>query len=199
MLKNPTVDINHRDEKEGVNAFWLAAFYGHGEIMSILAKHGIDLLNRHKITQSNALHIATEKEHANVVKLLIDSGFPINETKQGGFTALIISCMCKFNEDHDHVHQEFNDDNNSMYIPKMLVAAGADINHVTDLGISALSQAIDLHNNKLAEFLLKKGADIFNKEPTQLDQGPLFRAINQNNLTAVELLCDHGADLTVTN
>ena len=178
MLKNPSVDLNHIDEKEGVNAFWLAAFYGHGHVMSILAKHGIDVLNRHKITQSNALHIATEKEHANIVKLLIDSGFPINETKQGGFTALIISCMCKFTEDHDHVHQEFNDDINSMYIPKMLVAAGADINHVTDSGISALSQAIDLHNNKLAEFLLKKGANIFNKEPTQLDQGPLFRAIN---------------------
>ena len=49
-----------------------------------------------------------------------------------------------------------------MYIPKMLVEAGADINIVTDYGITALSQAIEVHNNKLAEFLLKKGANMFN-------------------------------------
>ena len=101
MLKNPTIDINKVDEKDGVNSFWLASFYGHGEVMSILAKRGIEILNRHKITQSNALHIATEKEHANIVKLLIDSGFPINETKQGGFTALIISCMYEYNENQE--------------------------------------------------------------------------------------------------
>ena len=95
MLQNPTLDINIIDEREGVNAFWLAAYYGHGDVMSLLAKKGIDVLNRHKVTESNALHIATEKEHSNVVKLLIDSGFPINQTKQGGFTALIISCMFK--------------------------------------------------------------------------------------------------------
>ena len=81
----------------------------------------------------------------------------------------------------------------------MLVDAGADINHVTDSGITALSQAIELHNNKLAEFLLKSGAMMFNRDPAHLGNGPLFRAIKQNNLTAIEMLCDHGADLTVTN
>ena len=111
------------------------------------------------------MHVATEREHASVVKLLIDSGFPINETKQGGFTALIISCACKITDDKDHNHQEFSDDKYSKYLPKMLIAAGADINLVSDSGMTALSQAIELHNNKLAEFLLKKGADIFNHNP----------------------------------
>lgn len=107
--------------------------------------------------------------------------------------------MCKLQNLTDHVHNDWNDEIDSMYIPKMLIAAGADINHVTDSGISALSQAIELHNNKLAEYLLKMGANIYNSDPSQLDQGPLFRAIKQNNLTAIEMLCDHGADLTVKN
>ena len=37
MLKNTTVDIDVIDEQTGVNAFWLAAFYGHGRAMAILA------------------------------------------------------------------------------------------------------------------------------------------------------------------
>jgi ankyrin repeat protein len=107
--------------------------------------------------------------------------------------------MCKYQDDQGHEHHDFVDDKDSMYIPKMLVEAGADINFVTDYGLTALSQAIKLHNNKLAEFLLKKGANIYNHDPALLDAGPLFRAIEENNMTAIEMLCDHGADLTVKN
>jgi len=43
VLKNNSVDINCCDEKTGVNSFWLAAFFGHGQVMTLLAEAGIDI------------------------------------------------------------------------------------------------------------------------------------------------------------
>ena len=33
LLENPILKINMTDEKSGVNAFWLAAFYGKGHCL----------------------------------------------------------------------------------------------------------------------------------------------------------------------
>ena len=49
------------DNVTGVNSVWLAALYGHGEVMSLLANAGIDIMNRHNKTLNNALHVATER------------------------------------------------------------------------------------------------------------------------------------------
>lgn len=57
------MDINVVDAITGVNSFWLASFFGQGDIMQILAEAGIDILNTHSQTKSNALHVATEREH----------------------------------------------------------------------------------------------------------------------------------------
>jgi ankyrin repeat protein len=56
-----------------------------------------------------------------------------------------------------------------------------------------------MHNNKLSEYLLKNGAFIFNKDIAFRDSSPFFHAIKSKNMTAVELLCDHGADLKIKN
>jgi hypothetical protein len=53
------VDISVVEPETGVNAFWIAAFYGHGQVMGILAEKGIDIFNVNKTTGSNVLHIAT--------------------------------------------------------------------------------------------------------------------------------------------
>jgi hypothetical protein len=58
LLKNPEIDINRKDEETGCNSFWLASMYGKGAAMNYLASKGIDILNKHKETESNALHCA---------------------------------------------------------------------------------------------------------------------------------------------
>jgi len=45
MISNPTIDIEVKEHETGVNAFWMAAFYGHGNVMRVLAEKGIDILN----------------------------------------------------------------------------------------------------------------------------------------------------------
>ena len=58
LLTNPGIDLNYQDEETGCNSFWLASMYGKGGAMNLLASKGIDILNKHKETGKNALHVA---------------------------------------------------------------------------------------------------------------------------------------------
>lgn len=69
MLENQFLDINKKDSK-GINSFWIAANYGHGGVMKLLAEAGIDIFCTDGIG-NNALHIASSKNFLNVVKMLI--------------------------------------------------------------------------------------------------------------------------------
>lgn len=92
MLRNKTLDINVIDEMTGVNAFWLACLYGHGEIMKILAEAGTDIYvtNQKGI---NVLHLSIIKNHKDIVEMLIASGFHLNETTNEGSTALHLAAQ----------------------------------------------------------------------------------------------------------
>lgn len=142
---------------------------------------GIDVTNKHKQTLSNALHTAVEKNFPEIVQQLIDSHFPLNETKKGGLTALITSC----------------NDEDRFLITKLLVRAGADINIISEHGSSALSEAVNTKNHELVDILLKKGAFIYYPQEEWRDQSPFFQAIINQDVWAVETFCDHGADLNI--
>jgi ankyrin repeat protein len=148
------------DSKTGTNAFWIACFYGRGECVGLLANAGIDIFNKHSETNSNGLHVAIERKHYEVANRLISSKYPLEETKKGGLTPLLLSAR----------------DRDAYYVSEQLVKKGAHINVISESGQSPLSQAVLTHDLKLAELLLKYGADIF-----------------------VELFCDHGADIETRN
>jgi len=89
MLENKMLDINKKDT-EGVNAFWIAARFGHGGVMGVLAENGIDVLN----TDSkgyNALHVAAKFKYDNLVKMLVNSKYPLDEQTNDGETAVAIA------------------------------------------------------------------------------------------------------------
>lgn len=69
MLQNSSLQINKKDS-HGVNAFWIAAYYGEIHIMSILKDKKIDIHVRNE-SQSNALHIATKKRNIEAVRWLV--------------------------------------------------------------------------------------------------------------------------------
>ena len=120
MLLCPNIDIDVKDEQTGTNAFWLAAFYGRGEICAMLANSGANILLRHPETGSNALHVAIERKHFMVAKMLIQSKFPVNDTKKGGITPLILISRDKSKE--------------AVSVAHSLTQYGANIDQVTDLG-----------------------------------------------------------------
>ena len=85
LLLNKTLNINVVNEV-GVNAFWIACLYGHGNIMRTFAERGIDIFctNQYKI---NALHLAVSKNYLNIVEMLLESDFPMDLETEDGMTA----------------------------------------------------------------------------------------------------------------
>ena len=71
--------------------------------------------------------------------MLIDSEYPMDENMRGGLTALIIGAS----------------DQDAYSICVYMIEMGANINKVSDLGQSALSQAVHGKNMKIAELLIK--------------------------------------------
>ena len=163
MLTNPSLVLEATDPIAGTNAFWLAAFFGRGECVRILANAGIDIFNCHKESKSNALHVAIERKHYEVANLLIGSKFPLNNKTDGGLTALVLVAR----------------DKDAYYVGEQLVKRGAEVNLVTDYGMSALAQTVLSDNKKLAGYLLKSEAKMFNEDIEWRDNSAFFVAINQ--------------------
>jgi ankyrin repeat protein len=65
VLMNRTLDIQVINNS-GVNAFWIACMYGHGDVMKTLAQKGINIFCTNK-SKVNALHLAVNKGHLHVV------------------------------------------------------------------------------------------------------------------------------------
>ena len=67
MLKNTSLDVNAVDPVTGISSFWLAALYGHGNIMKLLAERtNCDIL----VTNDegiNVLHLAVYKNDLRIV------------------------------------------------------------------------------------------------------------------------------------
>jgi ankyrin repeat protein len=76
MLKNKGLDLNAKDIYSGINAFWLACYFGHSQIMRELANSGIDIyiMNKQKI---NVFHLAIYQNFEGIVLMLLKSGFSI--------------------------------------------------------------------------------------------------------------------------
>lgn len=71
------IDINKQDE-DGLNAFWIAARCGHGDIMRVLAENNIDIYNTDKLL-NNALHLSARFENRfNILEMLVNSHYDLN-------------------------------------------------------------------------------------------------------------------------
>ena len=73
-------------DEMGVNAIWIACLNGHAESMRILAERGIDMF---KTDQSglNLLHLAVRQNFFDIVKMLLESDYPIFQECNNGLTA----------------------------------------------------------------------------------------------------------------
>ena len=76
MLENKMLDINKKDG-DGVNAFWIACRFGHGNVMRVLAEAEIDVMNK-DLKGYNVLHVAAKFKYDNIVKMLVQSRFPLD-------------------------------------------------------------------------------------------------------------------------
>ena len=92
MLKNNSLDLNARDAYTGINAFWLACYYGRGGIMRELANAGIDIYNCNK-QKVNVFHLAIYKNLEDVVQMLLKSNFSLELLTSKGYSVFHLSSM----------------------------------------------------------------------------------------------------------
>ena len=134
LLTNKSLIINQNQQMSGVNAFWIAAYFGHSECLKLLSKAGIFLFSKQLKTNCNPLHAAILRKHYSVADQIIllqktysDKSI-FNETMKGNYTPLIL-----LSKDST---QEAN------YVSKILLNLGVDVNIINHKGYSALSYSI---------------------------------------------------------
>uniref|UniRef100_A0A0G4HFC2 Uncharacterized protein n=1 Tax=Chromera velia CCMP2878 TaxID=1169474 RepID=A0A0G4HFC2_9ALVE len=119
------------------------------------------------------------------VKILVERGAGLEVRregagKEGGKRALHIACR-----------------EGKPEIAEFLVSSGAELEAVTDIGITPLYYAAQAGETDLVIFLLRRGADAHAKG--QNGRTPIFNAIGNGHRDVVELLLDHGARVNKRN
>lgn len=122
---------HHRDEEPDVldceegHPLSMAAANGHVSVVSLLLKHGVPVdLHTGTREKRTALHLAAEKGHLDVLRVLVDAGSQINAQDYLGTTSL-----------HFAVHE------GHLEAVQFLLARGADPNMSTTSGSTALCMA----------------------------------------------------------
>ncbi|MBI3895043.1 MAG: ankyrin repeat domain-containing protein [Acidobacteria bacterium] len=141
--------------RTGETPLMACARMGNAEAVKLLLAHGADVNAKESRRGQTALMWAAAQKHPEVVKLLIEHGADIHARSKGeipqqygslerktGFTPLLFAARVG---DVDSA--------------RILLEAGADINEATPEDGSALVVASASAHDKLAMFLLEKGAD----------------------------------------
>ena len=171
MSQNESIDVNKTD-KNGVNAFWIAAWYGRVETMRKLLSMRVDPLATNQ-NGSNALHIAVKLGHFDAVRELIRlKNFPVDSMKKNGVTSMGISAY-----------------RGNVQMMEML-AERSNLQFVNSQGIGPMYLAVKGNKTDSIRFLLSRRVPIFNNQPDKTDNSPIFFAIRQSNLNALEIFCD---------
>lgn len=158
------IQINQTDE-DGLNAFWIAARCGNGDVLRVLAEHGIDIYNTDR-RGNNALHLSAKYEDRfNICHMLVKSRFNLNLQNSDGDTATHIAAQ-KGNLRHLQV----------------LVEAGADFDMLNLHSLSPLYLAILNNQSHCVTYLLKEDAKFFYEgTDREMDRSPIFLAIRNEN------------------
>jgi ankyrin repeat protein len=171
MLSNPSLDIDKSD-KNGVNAFFMAAYHGHIPIMRRLMEKGINMFKKNS-NGSNVLHIAVKREQMEVLNELIRIKYPLDEPKVNGITACGIAAM-----------------RGSVKFLERLYESDADMNLTSPAGIGPLYLAIKARQIEASSFLIEAGVQLYINDPVKVDYSPIFIAIRTSQIPIIEMMVD---------
>ena len=153
----------------------VACLRGHEAVADVLLRAGADA-NLPNNTGKSPLHLAAAKGHVEIIRQLLAGGAQVDAgDKPNNNTPLLYAAQ------HDHAAAA-----------EALISLGADVNHVSRKGLSALALAV-LKSKAIVEVLIRHGADVnitFGPDLT-----PLHGATQKRNLEVVELLLKAGADI----
>ncbi|MEH7484774.1 ankyrin repeat domain-containing protein [Neobacillus drentensis] len=141
------IDINSQDS-QGRTATMIATYNNDVEIAKLLIDAGADV-NIQDNMENNPFLYAGAEGYIDILKLTIEAGADPSVTNRYGGTALIPA------SEHGYVD----------VIKELLTSTDIDINHVNDLGWTALLEAVILGNGdkkqqQTVQLLINHGADV---------------------------------------
>ena len=190
------------------DALQAAAAAGNSTELKEILGRGADINN--VCDRGTAIVVAAERNHKEIVQLLIDHGADINPRGEGGDSALLMASRFGYTEivelllDHG-AKADIQDRRGSRALSAaskrghkgvvdLLPSHEADVNTQSDRG-NALQAASSLGHKEIVELLLTYGADI--NSVGGLCGSALQAASSSGHREIVKLLLDHGADVNV--
>lgn len=144
------------ETKYNSNPLHLAAKNGHGKLIELFLKYGMDVnsLDDHSL-ESTPLHLATSNQQVEAIKALLQNNADVTLKNRNGMNVLHIMAMInpEISEESDFV--ESYDE-----IIKAFIEKGCDINSQDISGKTPLHLAAWDHNNAATWILMQHFADI---------------------------------------
>lgn len=152
------VNVDHKDEREGLNALLLLCRHYHNDnlidLVRLLFKSGIDIDCKGN-DGWDALSLLCLKYNKNnlidIIQLLVEHGFDVNCENNDGWNALLLLCR-------------YYDKDNLIVIVQKLIEHGIDVNFKTNNGWNALHILCSVQQNvknlkDTIELLIKNGIE----------------------------------------
>lgn len=170
----------HSTDDKGRTPLHLAAFNGQGEVVALLIRKGAEVDRRETHYDLTPLHMAAWKGQAEAARLLLEAGADINARERDNETPLFYAATADSIETVD-----------------LFLARGADLHDTqSKAGNTPLSLAIERGQNRIAEHLIGRGADV----KVEQDHGNLLHgAAWRGTKPLVDLLIAKGLDPNAAN
>ena len=190
-----------------------AALWGLHSIVEFLVTEHQQDVNSRDFTPDNItpLHLALEKGHLKVTRVLLDRGADLTARDERGLTpfhlaiqnghAKVVRFLLERGADvtpqvNGGLHLALR--SGQVEVAVMLIEHGADLDAKSKSGLTPLNLAIKYRQMKVVSMLIELGADVTIQ--TEYDWQPLTPLHQASQVGLVEIaamLIDHGADVTV--
>lgn len=138
----------------------------------------VSIINKPYSYGDTALIFASDRDHNEIAKILIEAGANVNAQNNTGHTALLTA-----------THR------GNPELMKILIEAGANVNTQDNGGDTALMIAAFKSNGKIAKVLIEAGADV-NMQNAQ-GETALIIAASKCNDKMVKILLEAGSDIKI--
>eukprot|EP00953_Heterococcus_sp_UTEX-ZZ885_P012523 7187-Heterococcus_DN1.PRE.4 len=170
LLLDNGADLHNKDVM-GQTALFTATIYGNVNLMKLLVQHGSDLFAVDMYGRTLLMVAATEG-HASAAEWLISKGLSVHTTDRGGMTALHYAAqkghssvgeLLRGKKEHkvDSLHRaalHLAAINGHNQCTEILIAAGAVVLEMDNIGKSALHYAVQYEHCDAVKLLLNHGA-----------------------------------------
>ena len=211
LLLEAGADANVSD-KQGETALMTASGVGNVDAVTTLLDHGATVDARDPAFQQTALMVAIRENHPDVVALLVQRGANVNlQTRTGPTPPWVLpNSVPGFGHGIGIIRGGLPDRGFRYLIPgdltpllyaardgrvesaKILLAAGAEIEHADANGITPLLMAITNDHIEMARFLIDRGANI--KVVDWFGRTPLWAAVETRNMDIDNGTFENGVD-----